>query len=53
VNDNEMLDKSGLGFPIEPYGFSNNTLGSFGPPPYKKAKFHFNGNPLEMAIKVN
>jgi uncharacterized protein (DUF2141 family) len=53
VNDNETLDKSSLGFPTEPYGFSNNALGSFGPPPFKKAKFYFNGNPKEMAIKVN
>jgi uncharacterized protein (DUF2141 family) len=53
VNDNEALDKSSLGFPSEPYGFSNNALGSFGPPPFKKVKFYFSGDPKEMAIKVN
>lgn len=53
INDNEMLDKSSVGIPAEPFGFSNNAKGSFGPPPFRKAKFTYDGNLLDMAIKVN
>jgi uncharacterized protein (DUF2141 family) len=49
-NDNNKLDKSDLGLPKEPYGFSNDAKGMFGPPPYKKAKFNYNGKALEIVI---
>ncbi|MFY0630125.1 MAG: DUF2141 domain-containing protein [Flavobacteriaceae bacterium] len=39
VNSNEKLDKNFFGIPKEPYAFSNNEKGSFGPPKYKKAMF--------------
>ncbi len=53
ANDNEALDKNNLGIPSEAYGFSNNAKGNFGPPPFKKAKFTYKGNPLDISIKVN
>ena len=32
LNGNQDLDTNALGMPIEPYGFSNNVHGLFGPP---------------------
>ena len=32
LNGNQHLDTNALGMPIEPYGFSNNARGLFGPP---------------------
>ena len=53
VNNNEKLDKTSVGIPAEPFGFSNNANGSFGPPSFKKAKFTYTGNPKDIVIKVN
>lgn len=35
-NDNQKLDKNGLGIPLERYGFSNNPKRGFGPPKYRE-----------------
>lgn len=43
-NDNEKLDTNFVGIPNEPYGFSNNAKGSFGPPAFDKAKVKVDGN---------
>ena len=51
-NDNVRLDKSDLGLPKEPYGFSNDAKGMFGPPSYKKAKFNYNGKTLEIVVSL-
>jgi uncharacterized protein (DUF2141 family) len=37
VNGNGKLDKNFLGFPKEPYGFSNGARGSAGPPKFSAA----------------
>ena len=37
VNNNGKLDTNFLGIPTEPYGFSNNPKGLFGPPSYEQA----------------
>ncbi len=39
VNGNGKMDKNILGIPKEPYGFSNNVMGTFGAPSFDKAKF--------------
>ena len=39
VNNNEKMDKNFMGIPKEPYGFSNNKKGKFGPPDFEKVKF--------------
>jgi len=44
------LDSNFLGIPKEPYGFSNNARGIFGPPKYKAASFEF--NELQQLIEV-
>lgn len=37
LNDNGELDRTTLGPPAEPYGFSNNARGTFGPPRFDNA----------------
>ena len=49
-NDNNKLDKSDLGLPKEPYGFSNDAKAMFGPPSFNKAKFNYNGKGLEIVV---
>ena len=39
VNNNGKLDKNFLGIPKEPYGFSNDMAGKFGPPDFDKIAF--------------
>lgn len=43
-NDNSKLDTNFLGIPNEPYGFSNDARGSFGPPSFEKAKVKVDGD---------
>ena len=38
INSNSKLDSNFLGIPNEPYGFSNNATGSFGPPKFDAAR---------------
>lgn len=40
LNDNEQLDEGSFGIPTEPYGFSRNVLGHFGPPEFEEAAFN-------------
>ena len=51
LNDNGELDTSSIGFPREPYGFSNDARGTFGPPKFRKAKFSLNGD-KDIRIKL-
>jgi len=52
INGNEKLDKNFFGIPKEPYAFSNNQKGSFGPPKYKNAQVDFQENKhLTVTIK--
>ena len=39
-NDNGKLDKNVVGMPVEPYGFSNDAAGSYGPPAFTAALVH-------------
>lgn len=38
-NENGHLDKNKMGIPTEPFGFSNNVIGAFGPPKFHRAQF--------------
>jgi uncharacterized protein (DUF2141 family) len=38
-NGNGKFDTNLVGMPIEPYGFSNDAMGNFGPPTFEQAKF--------------
>ena len=52
-NDNSELDKNGIGIPKEGFGFSNNALGTFGPPSFDEAKFTLPENGyVEMQIAL-
>jgi uncharacterized protein (DUF2141 family) len=39
LNEDGVLNKNVFGAPIEPYGFSNNAQGRFGPPSFQDASF--------------
>ncbi len=43
-NANGQLDRNALGMPIEPYAFSNDAAGSFGPPSFEQARFRIGGD---------
>ena len=37
ANANGRLDMNAMGIPMEPFGFSNNAAGNFGPPKFEQA----------------
>lgn len=49
-NSNGIHDKNFIGLPKEDYAFSNNAVGTMGPPDYEKAKFQLNNN---LIITIN
>ena len=51
-NDNSKLDTNFAGMPIEPYGFSNNARGLFGPPPFARTAVTLNSPQITIAIEV-
>ena len=52
-NDDLKMNKNWLGLPKEGYGFSNNVMGTFGPPSYNKAKFTCHTDqPVSLEIKI-
>lgn len=53
VNGNDVVDKNLLGIPTEPYGFSNNARGRFGPPKFNAAKFAVNQKHQKIEIALN
>ncbi len=38
-NSNGKMDSNAIGIPTEPFAFSNDAFGSFGPPSFEQAKF--------------
>lgn len=51
-NENEKLDSGFMGIPLEPYGFSNDARGTFGPPSFEKAKVSITTNKISV-ISLN
>jgi uncharacterized protein (DUF2141 family) len=51
-NEDEILNKNGLGIPKEGIGFSRNPGVLFGPPSYKKAKFKLGSSLEQVTIKL-
>ncbi len=41
TNANGRLDRNAFGMPTEPYGFSNDATGNFGPPSFEAARFQW------------
>ena len=52
VNGNDDLDVNFVGMPIEPYAFSNNAKGQFGPAQWKDARFALDGD-VTQVIRLN
>lgn len=42
LNENGQLDTKKFGIPAEPFAFSNDALGKFGPPKFSQASFELN-----------
>jgi uncharacterized protein (DUF2141 family) len=51
-NSNGRLDTNFTGKPTEPYGFSNDARGRFGPPKFENARFRVN-NSRTIIIQLN
>lgn len=49
LNGNKILDKNMVGYPKEPFAFSNNAPANFGPPKWKDAVFTIE-KPIKMKI---
>jgi uncharacterized protein (DUF2141 family) len=52
-NSDGALNKNMMGAPSEPYGFSNDAQGQFGPPKFRQAAFAFDGKTAAIAIDLN
>ena len=52
INSNKELDSNFIGIPTEPYAFSNNAKGSFGPPKFEDCKFEIVDNVLNLNISL-
>ena len=51
-NDNGKLDANFIGIPSEPYAFSNNAKGMFGPPSFEDCKIEVKGGSQEIVISL-
>ena len=52
VNSDGELNTNIFGIPKEPYGFSNNAKGKFGPPSFEKAAFEVKEDNQKMSITL-
>lgn len=52
-NVNDKLDTNLFGVPKEGFGFSNDVMGTFGPPSFEKSKINWFGShePLKITLK--
>ena len=51
-NDNGKLDANFMGIPREPYAFSNNAKGFFGPPTFQDCQFEVVQGTKEIVISL-
>lgn len=52
-NGNGSLDSNAIGMPIEPWGFSNDAAGTFGPPSFDDAAFDLGADGASITIHLN
>jgi uncharacterized protein (DUF2141 family) len=52
IDGNLVMSGNFLGIPKEPFGFSNNAKGKFGPPKWRDAVFNFNKNNQVIILKL-
>lgn len=52
-DDSGALERNGFGAPTEPYGFSNDARGRFGPPSWEKTRFRVTppGTTIRLRLK--
>ena len=53
LNGDKRLNKNLFGLPLEPYGFSNNVRGTWGPPSYESTRFRFTVDGAQISIKLS
>jgi len=53
VNSNDELDANFVGMPTEPYAFSNNARGMFGPATWEDARFVLEGEVTQVISLVH
>ncbi len=53
INGNGKMDSNVIGIPTEPFGFSNNAMGSFGPPKFDAAKFVMADTATTIKLDLN
>ncbi len=51
-NGNGKLDSNAIGIPIEPYAFSNDASGAFGPPTFEQSKFVVSKDAKTVVINI-
>lgn len=51
-NGNGKFDTNLVGMPIEPYGFSNDAMGNFGPPTFEQAKFKLDADKKTVTLNL-
>ena len=51
-NSNGKLDANAIGIPIEPFAFSNDASGNFGPPTFEQAKFIVGKDSKSIVINI-
>ena len=52
IDGDEKLGTNVLGIPNEPFGFSNNAMGHFGPPSFEQAAFKVGNEPTTIKVKM-
>jgi uncharacterized protein (DUF2141 family) len=52
LNGNQKLDKNFVGKPVEPYGFSRNARGMFGPPAFDDARIEIDNKNISITIEL-
>lgn len=52
ANGNGRMDSNAMGMPLEPYGFSKDAMGQFGPPSFEAARLKLTGT-VKTTITLN
>ena len=51
-NGNGKFDTNLVGMPLEPYGFSNDAMGNYGPPTFEQAKFKLDTDKKTITLNL-
>ena len=51
-NGNGKMDRNVIGMPTEPYAFSNDAAGNYGPASFEQAKFKVDGEKKNIVINI-